>query len=214
MNKQLTRDELYEHVWSRPVTKVAANLGISDVALHKICRKHDIPVPPRGHWAKLAAGKLVKIAPLPKSSDSSLAVVEIIGSPTQKLPESVLEAQRQAKTQEAGKDQTRSGESSAAISPHVDRLRKKLESAKPKKDGYFRILAKNQFNIAVTPATRGRAALALENIINAAMPAGGVCPRKRSAAACRFAIGVTLKLLLENITGVRKCRCCVILRPS
>jgi len=172
MPTRKTRSELHQLVWARPVTKVAAKLGVSDVALHKICRNHNIPVPPRGHWAKLTAGKPVKITPLPKTNRRSLEVVEIIGSPTQKLPESVLEAQRQAKTQEAGKDQTRLGESSAAISPHIDRLRKKLESAKPKKDGYVRILAKNQFNIGVTPATRERAKLALENIINAAMARG------------------------------------------
>ena len=41
--------------WERPVTKVATELEISDVALHKICRKHNIPVPPRGYWAKLTA---------------------------------------------------------------------------------------------------------------------------------------------------------------
>lgn len=87
MSYRLTRAELYERVWEWPVTKVAARLRISDVALHKICRKHDIPVPPQGHWAKLAAGKPVKISPLPKASDSSKEPVEIIGSPTQKLPE-------------------------------------------------------------------------------------------------------------------------------
>lgn len=172
MSKCLTRAELYERVWERPVTKVAAELGISDVALHKICRKHKIPVPPRGHWAKLAAGKPVKITPLPKNSSNSMMRVQIIGSPTQNLPESVLEAQRQAKSLEAENDQSRPDESSAAISPHVDRLRNKLKSAKPKKDGYVRISAKNQFNTAVTPATRERAALALENIINAALARG------------------------------------------
>jgi hypothetical protein len=90
MSYRLTRAELYERVWEWPVTKVAARLRISDVALHKICRKHGIPVPPQGHWAKLAAGKPVKISPLPKASDSSKEPVEIIGSPTQKLPESFL----------------------------------------------------------------------------------------------------------------------------
>ena len=172
MSTPLDRTSLYEMVWNKPVTKIAEDLGISDVALHKICRKHQIPVPPRGHWAKLAAGKPVKIAPLPKNSSSSVTRIQIIGSPTQNLPEPVLEAQRQAKSQEAGNDQTRSGESSAALSAHVVRLRKKLESMKPKKDGYDRISAKNLFNIAVTPATQERAALALENIVNASIARG------------------------------------------
>jgi hypothetical protein len=37
----LTREELHELVWSEPVTKLAAKFKISDVALHKICRKHN-----------------------------------------------------------------------------------------------------------------------------------------------------------------------------
>ena len=36
-------------------------------ALHKICKKHDIPNPALGWWAKKAAGKAVKQIPLPKA---------------------------------------------------------------------------------------------------------------------------------------------------
>jgi hypothetical protein len=39
------------------MTKVAADLGVSDVAVKKICDKHRIPVPGRGYWAKIAAGQ-------------------------------------------------------------------------------------------------------------------------------------------------------------
>ena len=44
---------------------VAATLGLSDVAVAKACRKADIPVPPRGHWARKQAGKRVTQTPLP-----------------------------------------------------------------------------------------------------------------------------------------------------
>ncbi|MBB4013646.1 hypothetical protein [Niveibacterium umoris] len=37
------------------MTHLAASLGISDVALGKACRRALIPVPPRGHWARVAA---------------------------------------------------------------------------------------------------------------------------------------------------------------
>lgn len=64
MSTPLDRTSLYEMVRNKPITKVAEDLGISDAALHKICRKHRIRMPPRGHSVKLAAGKPVKIAPL------------------------------------------------------------------------------------------------------------------------------------------------------
>ena len=37
---ELTREERFRQVWVRPITKVAADNGISDVALKKIRDKH------------------------------------------------------------------------------------------------------------------------------------------------------------------------------
>lgn len=53
----LTREQLYDLVWSKPMTKVAEDLGISDVMLAKICRQKDVPRPPRGYWANLGSSK-------------------------------------------------------------------------------------------------------------------------------------------------------------
>ncbi|NLB96602.1 MAG: hypothetical protein GX785_12955, partial [Armatimonadetes bacterium] len=33
------RDKLYEEVWSEPVTAVAKRYGVSDVAIHKTCKR-------------------------------------------------------------------------------------------------------------------------------------------------------------------------------
>ena len=63
----LTRDELYGLVWARPITKVASDFHISDVGLAKICRRADVPIPPRGYWAKRHAGLPVEPSPLPKT---------------------------------------------------------------------------------------------------------------------------------------------------
>lgn len=72
MATALTRDELFEQVWQRPMTKVAADYEISDVALKKICVKHRIPVPGRGYWAKKAAGHKVKQATFRPVSDLAI----------------------------------------------------------------------------------------------------------------------------------------------
>jgi hypothetical protein len=52
-------------VWAEPIVKVAARYGVSDVGLAKALRQMLIPLPPRGHWAKLRAGKESKQTPLP-----------------------------------------------------------------------------------------------------------------------------------------------------
>ena len=58
--RRLTRQELYDLVWERPMSKVAPEFGLSGVGLAKLCRREDIPVPERGYWAKLEHGKRVK----------------------------------------------------------------------------------------------------------------------------------------------------------
>ncbi len=60
MAGQFTREELYELVWTTPLSKLAGQFGVSDVAIAKRCRREGVPVPPRGYWAKVAAGKSVE----------------------------------------------------------------------------------------------------------------------------------------------------------
>ena len=61
----LSRSKLYELVWTTPVTELAKRFGISDVALAKRCRAINIPLPPRGYWARIAAGQTPRRPPLP-----------------------------------------------------------------------------------------------------------------------------------------------------
>src|SRR3546814_18400598 len=66
MAQKFSRSEFYELVWSKPMTHLAKEFGLSEGALHKICRKHDVPNPPLGWLAKHAAGHKVNRTPLPK----------------------------------------------------------------------------------------------------------------------------------------------------
>jgi hypothetical protein len=50
------RVALYEQVWSEPVRNIAKSYGISGVFLGKVCRKLNVPVPPRGYWARVRNG--------------------------------------------------------------------------------------------------------------------------------------------------------------
>jgi hypothetical protein len=62
----LTRQSLYELVWSKPMSTLANDFGISDVGLAKRCRAVDVPIPYRGYWARKAAGQEPPKLPLPK----------------------------------------------------------------------------------------------------------------------------------------------------
>jgi hypothetical protein len=71
------RQALYDEVWSEPMTVVAKRYELSDVGLRKICVKLFIPVPPRGYWARLAAGQSPEKEPLPQSNSSTTFVRSI-----------------------------------------------------------------------------------------------------------------------------------------
>ncbi len=71
----LTREELYSQVWTTPIRRLAERYGVSDVGLAKICKKHEIPRPPVGYWAKKEFGKNVTQPPLPSVKDMHLLKV-------------------------------------------------------------------------------------------------------------------------------------------
>jgi hypothetical protein len=62
------REELYKKIWNTPIVRLAKEYGISDVALAKICKKLNVPRPPRGYWAKLEFKKIIRRPPLPAVS--------------------------------------------------------------------------------------------------------------------------------------------------
>lgn len=68
----LTRQDLYELVWSKPLVELAKDFSLSDVALAKRCRKLAVPVPGRGYWARVAAGQAPRQPPLMKREDRPL----------------------------------------------------------------------------------------------------------------------------------------------
>jgi hypothetical protein len=57
----ISREELYQQVWETPMSHLGEKYGISGNGLKKICDRLNVPYPPRGYWAKLAAGKLYEL---------------------------------------------------------------------------------------------------------------------------------------------------------
>lgn len=77
----LTRGELFERVWSEPVSKLAKEWGLSDRGLGKVCLRLKIPVPPRGYWARLQHGQKLRRPGLPelKPGEAEKIVIRLPG---------------------------------------------------------------------------------------------------------------------------------------
>ncbi|WP_291867932.1 hypothetical protein [Maribacter sp.] len=62
----LTREELYDLVWSKSISAIAKEFQIEPQRLKEICEENDIPLPSRGHWSKVRFHKKVEQTPLSK----------------------------------------------------------------------------------------------------------------------------------------------------
>ena len=61
----IDRLALYEQVWTEPIHRLCKRYFLSDRGLGKLCARHNIPVPPRGYWARVAYGQKPKRTLLP-----------------------------------------------------------------------------------------------------------------------------------------------------
>ena len=79
MWQRVTREQLYEQVWLVPIWTLCEQYGLSDNGLRKVCRRLNVPVPKRGYWAKVEAGKKVRRAVLP--ADAKMTATDIWCAP-------------------------------------------------------------------------------------------------------------------------------------
>ena len=63
----VSREELYELVWSMPMTKAAEKFSVSGSYLARVCSVLRVPRPERGYWAKLDVGKAPPRPALPEA---------------------------------------------------------------------------------------------------------------------------------------------------
>ena len=164
----LTRQELYVRLWKSPATKIAKSVGISDVALCKICKKHDIPKPPLGYWAKIQHGKKVPRPPLPPVSDPALEQITINPAPFT-APRVDLPPQTQSKV-EAEKEQEKSIVVANRLeSPHpfIERTLRSLNSASADPQGLVSPKAKQCLDVAVGKDKVDRAMRIMDALVKA-----------------------------------------------
>ena len=66
---RITRQELYDLVWSQPLKHLAQDLSISGNALAKICDRMLVPHPSRGYWSAQGGRKRERRPPLPPTPE-------------------------------------------------------------------------------------------------------------------------------------------------
>lgn len=79
----VTRETLYQQAWSIPMTKIGERYGVSSSYLARVFTGLNIPRPPVGYWAQVAAGKGKARPPLPESRPGDLTAWSRNGAPIQ-----------------------------------------------------------------------------------------------------------------------------------
>jgi len=180
MSRVFTRQEFYELVWSKPMTQLAKEFALSDVALHKICKKHDIPNPPLGWWAKKAAGKAVTQTPLPKAKAGTSDRITIAAGELRPEPELIATARENARLLASSID----AEAVLPANPIVDRTIAQLRKAMPSSiNGLVTVEGLNVIKASVAPSSIDRVELALGRIAAAAEALGIKLARGEKSAS-------------------------------
>jgi len=80
-----TRQELYDLVWSTPLSTLSLKYGMSYHKLRNACIKMHIPLPDYGHWMRVQHKKDVHVKDLPTDSTSITAITFNLGTDPDKV---------------------------------------------------------------------------------------------------------------------------------
>lgn len=162
------------------MTHLAKEFVLSDVALHKICKKHDIPKPPVGWWAKKAAGQKVTQTPLPKAKAGASAKITIAAGVIQPESDLITTARENARILASSIP----ADSDLVASPIVERSMAKVRRAKANEiTGLASSSGEGLIQVEVAPASIDRLELALNRIVAAANAIGIKLVRGEKGAA-------------------------------
>jgi len=189
----ISREELYENVWSTPMMQLAKEFNMSDVGLDKVCKKMEIPRPGRGYWRKIETGQKPKLKKLPALTKNGQSRVQI-------WPEKY----RNESLPKIDKQTTNIDFMSALVDPHplVEATQNTLLNGKPDEKGIIKKCAKRVLQINVTHGTVDRALLIMDTILKEAEKRGYFVALEKQDEGCKTTItveGYTIEISLSEI---------------
>ncbi len=166
---KVTRQELYDQIWSMPVSRACRLYGLSDVGLAKICEEWDIPRPPRGYWAKIRNGHSVRQRKLKLIEEGNPVIFSY-------QPQPVKESE--PRDEPTASDRQRAFEKrpenritlpAQLVDPHplVARTETSICSAMPDEPGIARPRARKCLDLSVSPGLIDRSLLVLDTLLKA-----------------------------------------------
>ena len=186
--KKIKREELYERIWKMPATKLSKELGISDVALAKICRELNVPKPPLGHWRRVERGLRVQRAPLRVAEKDEPTEATIDPEPHRfrvDLPQGTSGESERGSVSRIVVPDTLHG-----AHPLTAKMKKLLEATKTEKSGLVQVPGQERvLAITVSKAQVHRALRITDALIKALEERGGKFLKAKDSAHMALTLG-------------------------
>ncbi|NSY70315.1 hypothetical protein G6L35_13875 [Agrobacterium tumefaciens] len=153
-------------VWSKPLSKLAQEFGVSDQGLAKACRRCQVPVPPVGYWQKLAHGKRVDQPRLENGQFSDDAIVQVAAGVKMRPKVASMPGVEQSNQKLLRSPQT-STEKPPAPHPMLAQIQKAFNKAKNPAE--LTLISVGAFKIRATPMRSERIIAIISTILAAGM---------------------------------------------
>jgi len=191
----LTREQLFELVWQKPMSRLAGEFGLSDVGLAKTCKKFKIPIPGRGHWAKVSAGRVPPRPKLPKPPKDGPDRISFSHRPAKATPDERPPIASPVVPKEL-----------IEPDPLVAITAERLEKASQFTRGYIDLPLTKCLDIRVSPSSSERAVLIFDTLIKTLRNAGYGLALSKEKEGGTFASVDGEKIPLRLIEKIRQHR--------
>lgn len=190
------------------MSTLAIEFGISDRGLAKVCGRHRIPVPPRGYWAKVAAGERPKVPPFLEWKDRSLDQVTVRGA-ISSLPDSSVELATKRKAERHGRTPSEKAAPNAPLitveNPHptVAKTATALRTKKPDSDGVVSATGPGHCGVIVSATSAERAVVILDGLARGLEKSGLVLIPEGDKMSLKLGMDAVNFTLLERTKRVK-----------
>lgn len=165
----MTKEELYDLVWSQPMTKLAGSLRLSDVGLRKKCKKLNIPLPPQGYILRSPNRQQGQRPPLPPFDGNNAIEFTTDKETKSSAREMAQEVKTQIEFESLGENRIKV--LSKLFNPHllVQQFKESLSNLSYYETGRGEIISKGGelLDISASPASMDRALRIMDSLLRA-----------------------------------------------
>lgn len=171
-NIDFERASLYQQVWAQPLTQVALQYEATPMEVKSAAQALHIPLPPAGHWTKVAHGKGMTTPPLPNFAGATVhRLVKWVNEEAEEVSRR-FEIAQGGREPEAKQPLPEMRASVAECLPIIKKMAARLKNGYRDTRLWPAVSGMGLFELSVSPGNQERALLTLDRILRHCQAAG------------------------------------------